>query len=488
MRLLRSHGSLVGVDPDFEVLDDDEREQVVAQAAQESSTPERYFFRWSFLRVRRLEVREESVQAFGEAYERLKRAENVVDFDDLIVYAAQLLEDNPLLAESVGGAHPHILVDELQDTNPAQFAIVRALCEHAKTVSVFADDDQAIYQFAGAEPANITRFIEELEAVRYPLTTNYRCRSAIVDRANRLIAADASASGRRMTAHHDGGEVRSRAFPSIDEEAETLASEILDLVESEGVRPAEIAILGRRRTRLTRLVEGLESVGIPVSNWLGPAFEADERQALSTCLCVSRGSLTPRQTRRICEFLDVDETDERDPDVLLAAHSGVKAAVLLAELRELIWSGADISTIVGKAQDAVALQKPDYAKGLAAISDAVKAFQDHDPEFGIDHLLAELALGGIHGAPTSGGGVKVASLHRAKGLQWPRVYLVGLEDGMLPDFRADTPLSMREERRACFVGVCRAEQHLTLCRVRADRTWIRQPSAFIREMGFASSE
>jgi len=120
---------------------------------------------------------------------------------------------------------------------------------------------------------------------------------------------------------------------------------------------------------------------------------------------------------------------------------------------------------------------------MAAIVATVEEVEAHDPEFALDDLLAELALGGIGAAPTSIGGVKVASLHRTKGLQWPRVYIVGLEKGTLPDYRAETDTAISEERRACFVGVCRAETHLTLSRILEYRGFRKDPSIFLEEMG-----
>jgi DNA helicase-2/ATP-dependent DNA helicase PcrA len=169
LRLLRSHGELVGIDPDFEILDRDDQETFAAEVAHAAGVGARRA-RWSYLRLRREQAIEQSVAAFGEAYEAAKRAEHVVDFDDLIVYTADLLEQRGEVAEAYGTRFRHLLVDEFQDTNAAQFAIVHTLCEHVATVSVFADDDQAIYQFVGAEAENIRRFIAALGAREYPLT------------------------------------------------------------------------------------------------------------------------------------------------------------------------------------------------------------------------------------------------------------------------------------------------------------------------------
>ncbi|MGO9265569.1 MAG: 3'-5' exonuclease [Candidatus Binataceae bacterium] len=109
----------------------------------------------------------------------------------------------------------------------------------------------------------------------------------------------------------------------------------------------------------------------------------------------------------------------------------------------------------------------------------------HDPDFALDQLLSELGLGGISGSPTHGNTIKITTVHKAKGLQWPRVYFVGLEEGHLPDHRSDNdPKKMREERRACFVGVCRAEEDLTLTSVDVWGTWTRTRSRFLDQMGF----
>ena len=107
-----------------------------------------------------------------------------------------------------------------------------------------------------------------------------------------------------------------------------------------------------------------------------------------------------------------------------------------------------------------------YAETVAALVEDVRTFEAHDPEYALEQVLSELALGGKGGAPTEGGGVKVATFHRTKGLQWPHVYLIGLEDETLPDFLSTSLEALQEERRLCFVGVCRAEDSLTLTRVR----------------------
>jgi DNA helicase-2/ATP-dependent DNA helicase PcrA len=482
LRVLRSHGALVGIEPDFEILDREDQETFAAEVAHAAGVGARRA-RWSYLRLRRETVREESVAAFGEAYEAAKRAARAVDFDDLIVYTADLLEQHRDIAEAYGVGFRHLLVDEFQDTNAAQFAIVQALCEHVQTVSVFADDDQAIFRFVGAEAENIRRFIGALGAREYPLTFNYRCREAIVAHANRLIAADPEASGRQMRHVYPGGEVRHRVFLDEEAEAASLAREIQSLIEDDGIAPAEISVLARAAWRATPILQALERAGVQTTNWLGQAFEPPERQMLGTLLSVLRGSLNERQAKRLCALLDVPETDERDVQAFLEYAEAAPVVPELYSLRDFAYGDRPPSAVIGQAQVCAAVLDPELANAMTSIVEAVTALEADDPEFTLEHVLSELALGGIGLAPTAGGGVRVATLHRTKGLQWPRVYIVGLEQGTLPDYRAETESAISEERRACFVGVCRAETHLTLTRMEQYRGFRKPPSIFLEEMG-----
>ena len=150
----------------------------------------------------------------------------------------------------------------------------------------------------------------------------------------------------------------------------------------------------------------------------------------------------------------------------------------------LVFNGASPHQIARAAQDAVTAQNAELGASLTSIVESVAHFELYDKEFSLEHLLSELALGSIGRAPTTGGGVKIASLHRTKGLQWKVVYLVGLEEGHHPDRRSVEDKDLFEERRLCFVGVSRAEERLVITRSRTSGGYPRQPSRFLREMGF----
>lgn len=483
MRLLRSHGAMIGLATDFEIMDDIEAREFAATVAVTAGVDDT-FGPWQHHRLRRTQP-SEATAAFGAAYQAAKLADEVVDFDDLVVYTADLLNEHEELARAYGGRYAHLLVDEFQDTNAVQFDIVQAIAPHTQTVSVFADDDQAIFRFVGAETANIRRFVEALGAVEYPLTCNYRSRQRIVDCANALIAADPRASGRTMRADKVGGEVDLRAYDSVEHEAEEIADEVEQILAETSA--ASIAMLVRSGYRANELVTALHRRGVPVTDWRGDAYEPQERRTFATAMSALRGTLTGRRARNLCALLDVDETEHTSTHEFLNSVAENPVAHELLHLRQMAFDGAGAIDLARQAQIAVAAGDPNAGAKIAPLVDAVADFVTHDPEFSVDDLLSELALGSGGRPPTQGGGVRVATLHKTKGLQWPIVYLLGLEEGHTPDYRSDED-DLPDERRACFVGVCRAEDRLVLTFAQRFRTHQRQPSRFLAEMGLASGD
>ena len=483
LSLLRSiHGKLVGIAPDVDILDAEEAKQFAGEVAAVAGVP--YSWQeWSECRLRGDEPRSD-VAAFGDAYEAAKREENVVDFDDLVAYPARILDEHPQVAELYGTRYPHVLVDEFQDTNPTHFAIVRALCPYAKTISVFADDDQAIMRFAGADAENIRRFIEELGARELSLSTNYRCREEIVHHGNLLIAANRDHSGRTMTAHRTGGSVELRRFASEAAEARAITDEVAAMVlrDENPVPPASIAVLVRNGPRANVLVQTLRRRKLPVTDWRGAAYDTDDRRVFRTCMSALRPRLGGWQAAQLAKLLETEPARERNTHAFLEAHEDHPVAAALLALRDRAFEGAPPSQLAEQARQAIVAHDAALGERAKAIVDAVADFERHDANFTIDHLLSELALKSGGRPPTEGGGVKVASLHGTKGLEWPIVYLVGLEQGKLPDYRAIKDGTVGDERRTCFVGVCRAEDELIVTLSRDVNGWGQDPSQFLREM------
>lgn len=480
--LLRSHGALIGISANFEILDEEEQRGFAQDCAAREHVPDRSQA-WNRGRLRREKLASE-VEHFGKVYEESKRSSGVVDYDDLVVYAARLLESRPEIAAAYAAKFRHILVDEFQDTNATQFAFVAALASHARTISVFADDDQAIFGFAGAEAKHVKKFAAHLGAKIYPLTTNYRCRGKIVQLANRLISADPNASGRQMVSSKPGGVVSLRVFDNLEKEAAALAADIEGLVEAK-TRPSDISVLVRSKYRGDAILRHLTEKKLPVSDWRENTYASADRRVLATCLSVIRSRLSEFQSERLCTLLGMPPVPVDDALAFLKAHPKKRGVGGLIKVIELAFSGAAPHLVAAAAQAAVAEVNPSLGETLDRIVEAVADFERFDPDFNLEHLLTELALGAAGRPPTEGGGIKVATLHRTKGLQWPNVYLVGLTEGHLPDYRANAE-SMSEERRLCFVGVSRAQERLVVTYTRTYKGWAKAPSPFLAEMGLAT--
>lgn len=487
LAVLRSHGTHVGIAPDFDVLDEQEQGDLATTISAQAGDHRRAY---SDQRLRQ-RLHTSDVAKFAALFEDAKRKAGVVDFDDLIVYVSQLFRQKPDIAKAYATKYRHILIDEFQDTNAAQFAVVRALAEQSaptSTISVFADDDQAIFGFAGAESQNIARFCEDLQATVYPLTTNYRCAEQIVKCANRLILANRSA-GREMKAVKKNGDVRARVFTNLTEEAKVICDEIAKKVAT-GVLPHAISILVRNGTRAEGIKAALSQRGIPFSNWLAAAYNSRETRQVRVCLTLVRPVLTKRIAKQVCEMLGIESiptTETINTEQFLRANSSRTGVSQLLEIRRLADQGGKVSDIVRQVGACIEAIAPNVQIADALLAE-VAAFETHDPEYSLDHLLADLALGGKGGAPTEGGGVKLATIHRTKGLQWPHVYLAGVEQDSLPHYYTRTEEQMREERRLCFVGVCRAEDSLTVTRIREYRGYQKAPSPFIAELGLSESQ
>jgi superfamily I DNA/RNA helicase len=271
-------------------------------------------------------------------------------------------------------------------------------------------------------------------------------------------------------------------FRTTVQEAQELSANIAGRIFDQGQAPSSIAVLVRSGPRAAEVVSALLDRGVPVTDWRGIAYESTERRLLITCLCALRSKLHSRQASRLAELMGVELQDERDTHAFIELHAGNPVADELLILRNEAFDGATPQQIATRAQAAIAAYDADAGARAEALVTAVADFESFDPNFSLDQLMAELALRSGGRPPTQGGGVKVATLHGTKGLQWPTVFLMGMEEGKLPDFRAEEEGTIPDERRACFVGVCRAEDELLLTYSQYFRTFYQAPSRFLGEM------
>ena len=551
-RLLRRHASLVGLTSDYSILDPDDAAAVLKRAARKLGlslthtpidrlattisrakndllTPETFEPRWG-------RPADEVALRLWPIYQELLLAANSVDFDDLLVHTARLLLDNAELRAMLDARHRYILVDEYQDTNAAQYCIVRGLSIDHPNLAVTGDPDQAIYGWRGASIRNILEFERDYPTARVvKLEHNYRSTANILGTADRLIAHNARRKPKRLVTDAPAGErVRIVLDSTSHDEADRVADEISDGVAT-GRSPREYCILFRTNALSRSLEVALRSRGVPYQ--LVRGLEFFKRREIRDVVAWLRLLRNPRDDeafvrvvnvpprgigRQSLELLTAWADDHRlsrlDAAARAASIPGLtkRAAKGLGEFARLHASLAAIAAAdasVAALLEAV-LEKTGYRLWLAddgideegedrlanveelltAAQQLDASFQDRQPgdePTDTDPLGAFLETTALVADTDvwdpSSERVALMTFHAAKGLEFPIVYLVAMEDGILPHERSlDHPEQLEEERRLVFVGITRGMQevHASCARIRDYRGTrrISAPSVFLTEM------
>jgi DNA helicase II / ATP-dependent DNA helicase PcrA len=433
----------------------------------------------------------------------LRRA-NAVDFDDLLVLPVQLLRRDEVLRERLQHRFHFLLVDEYQDTNRAQYEFVRLLSGDRRNLFVVGDDDQSIYGWRGADIRNILDFRKDFsDAAVVRLEENYRSTPQILALANHVISANAGRMGKTLRATLPAGETV-RAIRTLDErdEADWIVEEMLTHRQRGGAI-GDIAVLYRTNAQSRSLEEALRKRAIPY-RLIGAVRFYDRREirdlmaylklianpaddeAFRRAIAVPRrgvgeGSLDSLAESARAAGLPMLAAASRS-EILASLRPAARAA--LAEFVALITGfreRARESAVDELLRDIVeAIRYGDYLKSESAetaidrlenvrelIAGAAETVADDEGEVGLrplDHFLQRAALvAGVDQLAAGADAVTLMTLHNAKGLEFPVVFISGLEDGLFPLARAfEDPAMLEEERRLLYVGITRARRSLTL--------------------------
>ncbi len=363
------------------------------------------------------------------AYEEVKRERSVIDFEDVLVYAVGLLAEHDDVARTVREQYSSFVVDEYQDVSPLQQQLLELWLGERDDVCVVGDAAQTIYSFTGATPSYLLQFRRRFpQAVEIRLVRDYRSTPQVVSLANALLArAPRSGSGRlELVAQRPVGPAPTFAeYADEAAEAEGVAAAIERLVR-DWVEPSEIAVLFRTNGQSETFEQALSSRGISYLLRGGERFF--ERREVREAVLLLRGAA------------------RAEPGADLAAD-------VRAVLATMGWSSQ------APAGGGATRERWDSLAALGTLADEVARTR---PDATLTEFVAELEeRAAAQHAPTLQG-VTLASLHAAKGLEWDAVFLVGLNEGMVPISYADTPDAVEEERRLLYVGVTRARVHLSL--------------------------
>jgi ATP-dependent DNA helicase UvrD/PcrA len=455
---------------------------------------------------------------YHEYQERLVAA-SAMDFDDLLLCVVELFRRCPDVLQEYQRRFTHVLVDEFQDTNRAQNEIVLMLGAEHRNVCVVGDSDQSIYSFRAADIRNILEFEEAFpDAVVIALEQNYRSTKTILDAANAVIAQNSSRVPKELWTEGVRGEPlrRYRAENEYDEAA-WVTGEIARLLADEGLRAGDVAVFYRTNAQSRALEEALARAGIANKVVGGTRFY--DRREVKDLLAYLRVLANPADEVSARRIVNVPRRGVGDTSVERLAtwarthamsfatalayteEAGVtgRAAKGVAELRKLLGGlraladdGAapavlldEVAIRTGYRADLEAEDTLESLGRLENIGELLVAASQYDD---LDGFLESVAL--VADADELGGDgsrVSLMTLHTAKGLEFPAVFLVGMEDGVFPHLRAlDDPVQLEEERRLCYVGITRARSHLYVTHAWRRTQWGSTshaiPSRFLAEL------
>ncbi|HIQ53314.1 MAG TPA: DNA helicase II [Pseudomonas pachastrellae] len=543
-RLLRAHWREAGLVEQFQILDSDDQQRLVKRVIRELGLDDNQWAprqaQWWINSQKDEGLRPQHIQPAGdlymttmvriyEAYEQACNRAGAVDFAELLLRSLELWRDNPALREQYRARFRHILVDEFQDTNAVQYAWLRHLAGNSPSLMVVGDDDQSIYGWRGARIENIQQFQTDYpNAEMIRLEQNYRSTATILKAANALIGNNAGRLGKELwTDGNEGEPIALYAGFNEQDEARFIVERIEQGIR-DGLSRSEIAILYRSNAQSRVLEEALLRSGIPYRIYGGQRFfeRAEIKNAMAYLrLMGSRGDdgalerIINLPTRGIGDkTVELLRQQAREQDVSMwqaacdlldnkglpgrAANAVQGFMVLIEEMAER----AEGLPLYSQAQIAIEhsglLRFHEQEKGdkgqarvenLEELVSAARGFENDmaDAEDEGDVLLAFLAHASLEAGETQADrfedSVQLMTLHSAKGLEFPLVFMAGVEEGLFPHkMSLEDPGRLEEERRLAYVGITRAMQQLVITWAETRRLYgsetFNKVSRFVREI------
>ena len=479
--------------------------------------------------------REHFAAAGYRRYQDALQARGAMDFDDLLLHTETLFDEHPAIRDEEAAKYDHVLVDEYQDTNGSQYRITKHLTLRHRNLCVVGDDDQSIYAWRGADVTHILSFKDDWpDAKVVCLENNYRSTGEILAMANRLIAFNTERHDKTLIASRPKGP-RPRIEQHKDEisESETVVREIKKRIEHDHVQPRDIAILFRTNEQPRLFETELRKANIPYVMLGSQSFfdrrevkdilaylqwieqPNDEIALLRVINTPARGLgnktvklLVQRAVERGVPVWDVMQDRAATSDLTASAQRGIQNLAELARdvqaraanesltdaMRTLLERTAyheEISRLYEKTEERQARQA-----SLEELTNAINAYEENTSKTKPDltGFLSDIALSGREMGNekdklAAQNAVWLLTLHAAKGLEFPVVYMVGMEDGILPHSRSvktGEEEDIAEERRLCYVGITRAQEQLTMSLALTRRKWGKArpttPSRFLYEI------
>lgn len=539
VRILRVEGTALGYGSSFSIYDRDDQKTLVRECIKD-------------LGINKQMMKENSVLAFisdaknrGESpeflqnlyqgdyhnhkmaeifalYQKRCKENNAMDFDDLLLETVRLFDEHPEIRKKYQEKFHYIFVDEYQDTNKVQYQLIRHLCGDETHLTVVGDNDQSIYGWRGADISNIEDFEKDFPGAKVVLLEqNYRSTKNILSAANRVIGFNENRRKKHLwTENGDGAPVEFCSFASSDEEERDVAQKIAEL-SRQGMEFSQMAILYRTNAQSRGFEEYLMRRRIPyrvvgglkfydraevkdIVSYLRAIINLDDDVAMQRIINTPKRGIGTVTVEGIRERAQSKGTSFFTALEKMAEGGDAKAVKLRSfatmirdfskkaktmEIAPLIEEVMRDSGMVASFEDENTLESRRRLENLEEFLSAAAGFAQENPEARLEDYLASVSLlSDVDKTKDDEEGVSLMTIHAAKGLEYPVVFVVGLEEGLFPSQRSlEDHEALAEERRLCYVALTRAEHKLFLSGAYNRRVFgknmPRQISRFIEEMG-----
>lgn len=514
LRMLRMDGDRLGYTNSFAVYDPVDQKSIVKNLLKEYEIDEKKFTPNSILsnisKAKEQEIgprefeenagdfRDETVAKVYRGYERILSRNNAMDFDDLILNAVRLLKENPDVLEKYQERFKYIMVDEYQDTNQLQYKLISLLAKKYGNICVVGDDDQCIYQWRGADIRNILNFEKEFPKAKVvKLEQNYRSTANILEAAHSVISNNKQRKRKKLwTDASQGEKIQYHRLESDYREAGYIAQEI-GYMAQQGENYRDFAILYRTNAQSRNFEDSLAQRRIPYRVIGGLRYY--DRMEIKDMIAYMRlvanpmddiafdrvvnspkrgiGKATMDKIKSVANYCEKSIFQYVESEAIADTLSG-KASRGMNEFLEIIreyseekenlrvsdiYEGLLIKSGYLKAlEDQGTAEADGRIENLMEFKSVIYEFENRDSKLELDEFLEKLALlSDVDNHDSEANAVTLMTMHSAKGLEFPYVFMPGMEDGLFPSWRSRDSISqMEEERRLCYVGMTRAKRRL----------------------------
>ncbi len=544
VRILRRYADRLGYDTSFSIYDSDDQKSVIkdvckrlqidtkmlkertilsaiSSAKDELISPEEYELKAAG------DYRMQKIAAAYREYQSVLRRNNAMDFDDLIMKTVELFQTDTEVLGNYQRRFKYIMVDEYQDTNTAQFELIRLLAAAHHNLCVVGDDDQSIYKFRGANIRNILDFEKVYpEAAVIRLEQNYRSTQNVLDAANAVIRNNKGRKSKTLwTDKGEGNRIHFRQFDNAYEEAEFIADNVARK-KREGVADfGDCAVLFRTNAQARLLEERFIVEGIPYDVVGGINFYARKEikdllaylktidngrddLAVRRIINIPKRGIGAATIAKVQDYADMHEISfyealrqaDEITDIGRSAAVKLKPFVTMIQafrsklefygLEDLIKDVIETTGYVKELEDSNDEDAENRIENIDELISKIVAFEEIHDQPTLGEFLEEVALvADVDNVQEGSNKVLLMTLHSAKGLEFPHVYMAGMEDGIFPSYMSivsDDPDEIEEERRLAYVGITRAKEDLTLCyakmRMIRGETQMNAVSRFVKEI------